>query len=130
MRSAILQAIDFAHHVRGANQGWESSQASSVQIPPGDYASMLSDKQKGNLERVYKAIDSLMNCIKMEQIVSVKPAKTNSLEIYMRQSSDYIVVELSIYGPLASIFKYGFVSDDVIRKIEECLSTVGVIPIT
>lgn len=121
MRDEIVKAI------RNVNSLSEKKQAIGPgEMPSGDYSFNLSQSEQNNLKRLSGRLKRLKICL--ESLLdpdSIHIGTATSLEIQGKTLSSQVVIELSLYGPLAVVFVYGEISELTLQHIDKCISVAG-----
>ncbi|GEM_PF-3045854 len=123
MRAKIIESIEQAKSQRARQQSWSTQNFGLGQVPIRDYTFMLSSEQQFALKQIKTKLKTLQTSLqKIFDKTSVEVGTATSLEV---QGEGLVVIELSLYGDLASLFRYGDVPLSTLEKIKGCLEENG-----
>ena len=127
MRSEIDRAIEYANALRSRSVPPE------LRGPPRpgvDYSLVSTDEGKRNLERVNEYYDRIVACLQgSADIVDFHADSPTTISVLWddKRESHHVTIELSLYGPLATVFVYGPVPEPVLQHVHSCLDAAGLI---
>ncbi len=122
MRQKIVKALEQAKNGPKDQKDWANQNVGLGEIAPGNYSSRLSETQKSKLEQIYQKLKRLKSCLQLSLDTALIDLGTStSLEIQWAVSKSQVVIELSLYGPLATVFEYGEIPESALQHIDKCL---------
>lgn len=138
MRHEIVEALAQAQLEREHTEQWLKQQGwwplrtvDMTELPPGDYSFLFSHEHRNHLEIVRQHWGQLHACLQpILQAHDMYAGKPNTLVIEWGDLEAEIVIELSLFGNLATVFAYGAVPPGALRKIDEAIAGCGLLRLT
>jgi hypothetical protein len=141
MRDEIVQALNHAKQVR--HELTKQTKSQEV-LTPQDFLSMskeelelyfgevVTEHSKQRLSILESLMLRLTRCIESSGLVrELSFGSPGSIHTSGYSDSKHsIVVEISLYGPLAAVFEYGLVPAELKEHIESCIQSLEIVRLT
>ncbi len=132
MRSEIIKALDYTNQIRERQYSGPKLEFGPGEVPAGDYSYLLTSEKKENLDKAEQYYHKLVACLKASSdFTHIYPGGTTFLELHWDDNpQEQVIIELSLYGPLAAVFVYGTIPEKYLQDVHSCLDSCGLVSLT
>lgn len=129
MRPEIIEALSKRRALHTASTQFEGMDESDK--PLTQMGSVLP-KFQDELDITYRKANELIECLKQGiPIVDVFFGSPTTVNVRLNDNGeDHLIIELSLYGPLAAVFAYGQGTKDALDRATTCITDLGLIQLT